>query len=198
MSLWIPGFHPSHSEVQCSGRGRCPERDIRIVLSVYDQFDNIGRPVASMWKTSSARRWGGRSRVSIIRKNPVFWSFPVLGRLEGGELGLEETLGLLEVDQGPGAEPVAAGDLGELGGVQSAAVLDLLEQHAGRAGSIRARGTAAIDARSDVQAGSPKCGPGRIGPGRHHLHDHAVHVRVARPAARRRPCGRRTSSRRRN
>jgi hypothetical protein len=40
-----------------------------------------------------------------------------LGLLERGQLGLEEGCGFLEVDEGPGAEPVIAGDLGERGGV---------------------------------------------------------------------------------
>ena len=76
-----------------------------------------------------------------------------LGLLEGGELGVNEGLGLLEVDQGPGAEPVVAGDLGELGGVQAAAGLELLEQHPGRAGVDQGQRDRGHRGRSDLQGG---------------------------------------------
>ena len=71
-----------------------------------------------------------------------------------GELGLEQSFGMLQVGKGPGLEPVTADNLAEVGRAQSALKLDLAQQVARRPGSVRARTAAPIAADWFLIAGS--------------------------------------------
>ena len=131
-----------------------------------------------MWRTAASRRSGGVSRRSSVPKPADAQPAP-LRLLERGELGVNQGPGLLEVDQAPGAEPVVAGDLGDPGGVQAAAGLELLEQHAGDAGVDQGQRDRGHRGHPDIHGGVVHAAAAGTGPGRHHPHEDAVHVGVA-------------------